>query len=99
MWIDRKKKHNVNVKLDDYENELLKDYQKESGKSKSEIFRNALWTIRILYDSNLKLKDAVKEIDPEKPLCEILLPIPVISNKINLEFQLWQQITEKENNV
>lgn len=89
----------MSLMLDDYEFMLLDLLHKKTGKGKGEILRQSLWLARILFDPDLKLKDVVKEIDPEGVFAELMLPIPVLSNKISLELQLWQQITEKENNA
>lgn len=96
MWIDRTKKHTISFKADDYEREIIRGL-KETGKcSQAEVIRNALWTIRIVFDGDLKLKDIVKEQNWDKPLGDIILPIPVLANKIDLDLKLWKLIMNED---
>lgn len=96
LWLDRTKKHTITFKVDDYENNLISTLAKASKCSKGEIVRRAIWTARVLYDDGLLLKEMVAKQDWNKPFADIVLPIPVLAHKINLDLQLWYQIT-KEN--
>ena len=90
MWIDRRKRHSITFKVDSYELQIIKDIAEALGESRGEAVRRALWVFRILYDKDLLLKDAVKEVDPNKALCDILKPIPELSAQLGLDIKIWR---------
>jgi hypothetical protein len=91
MWWDRRKRHTVSFKVDEYELGIIKDTAEEFGESKGEAVRRALWATRILFDPKLLLRDAVRELDWDKPLADILKPIPELSAQIGLELAMWRK--------
>jgi len=92
MWLERRKIHNVSVRLDDYELAIVEDIARQLGIDKSEAIRRALWVYRILYDDNLKLKDAlVRYPDPDDPLWKTLKPIPELAHIIGIEVKIYRK--------
>jgi len=97
LWADRRKRHTVTFKVDDYERQIIKDIAEAFGVSMGEAVRRALWVFRVLYDQNLLVKDALKpsvfeeENIGDKPLFEILKPVPELSAALGLELKLWRR--------
>jgi len=97
MWADRRKRHTVTFKVDDYEMQIIEGIAKDIGDTKGEAIRRALWVYRILYSPRLILKDALKEnFDLDKPLCENLKPIPVLTSILKLDLELWRETTKRK---
>lgn len=100
LWWNRRKKHTITFKVDEYEMMIVDELSKEFKEDRSEVVRRALWTIRILYDPALCLKDALIEQDLDKPLCDVLKPLPELAHQLGLEIKLWRkslaQAAEKE---
>ena len=85
MWADRRKKHMLCVRLDDLEELIVEEIAEALKVDKSEALRRTLWAFRILFDPELKLKDAlVDDIDPDKPLFENLRPFPELAHRIGI---------------
>jgi len=96
VWSERKKRHTVTLKVDDYEYEIIKDIAESFESTKGEAVRRALWVFRVLYDRNLRVKDALKPSAFEgdigdKALFEILKPIPELSAVLGLELKRWRR--------
>jgi hypothetical protein len=92
MWADRRKRHTVVFKVDDYELQIIEDIMKANEVSKGEAIRRALWVFRILYADDLTVRDALAEpFDPDGPLHAALKPIPELSHHLGLEFKLWRK--------
>lgn len=91
MFADRRKRHTMTFKVDDYEREIIKDISTTIGDKKGEAIRRALWIYYVLYNPRLLLKQALKEdFDLEKPLHENLKPIPILSHILKLDIKLWE---------
>lgn len=91
MWVDRRKKYTVTFKVDEYEYEIINDIARAFNESKGEAIRRALWVSRVLYDPNLLVKDALYMYDPNKPLCDVLKPIPELIHILGIEINLWRR--------
>ena len=99
QWLDRRKKYTITFRVTFEELLLLEQLRQLFNESRTMAIIRALWAIRILYDPNLKLKDAVKEIDPDKPLGELLKPLPELASIINIHKSLWQgRVTNNNTN-
>lgn len=93
MWIDRRKKHTVPVRLDDLELAIISEIADALNIDRSEAIRRCIWTTRILFDPNLKLKDAlIENPNPEAPLFENLKPIPELAYIIGIELKVIRKI-------
>lgn len=101
MWIDRRKRHHITLRLDDYEMTIVEDIAKSLNIDNSEAIRRALWVYRILYDNDLKLKDAlIPNFDPNKPLWANLKPIPELAHIVGLEVKIYRKkIMQFSNNI
>lgn len=102
MWIDRRKKHTVTFKVDDYEMQIIRDIMESNDIQMGEAIRRALWVYRVLYANNLKFKDAIREdANLDEPLATALKSIPELSHIIGLELELWkrQSNTNKNNSI
>ena len=95
-WIDRRKKHHLSIKLDDVEMFIVEDIANAINDSVSEAIRRSVWVYRILYDHDLKLKDALMCLDPDKPLYECLAPIPVLAHKLGIDVEAWHKMNKKQ---
>ena len=92
MWGDRRKKHHLTLRLDDYEYAMVQDIASSLGVDQSEALRRALWIYRILYDNDLKLKDAlVPYPDPDEPLWKALKPIPELAHIVGIELKMYRK--------
>lgn len=88
MWYDRRKKHSVTVKLDDIEYLMVKEIANALKVDKSEAIRRCIWATRILFDPDLKLKDAlIDNPDFDAALIDNLKPIPELGYKIGIELK------------
>jgi len=92
MWLDRRKRHTLTFKVDDIELEIINDISKALNVSMGEAIRRCLWVFRILYDQNLKVKDALrKNFDPNEPLYSALKPIPELAYLLGIEIKFWRR--------
>jgi len=96
MWLDRRKKHYFNVRVDDYEKEIITVSAEDWGIKPSEAIRRLIITARVLLDPDLKLRDMVKELNWDKPLVEIIKPIPELISLTNLELKILRSVQERE---
>jgi len=91
LWFDRRKKHHITIRLDDYELSIVDDISTQLNIDRSEAIRRALYVYRILYDENLKVKDALIPFpDPDMPLYKALKPIPILAHIIGLELKMMR---------
>lgn len=89
---DRRKKHIITVRLDEFELSMVEDMADQLGVDMSEAIRRSLYVYRVLYDRNLKVKDAIIPFpDPDQPLYEVLKPIPELAHKIGLELKMYRR--------
>ena len=95
MWIDRRKKHYVPLKLDEYELMIVDMVAEEQGVSRGEAIRRLIWTSRILLDPDLKLGDMVKEKNWNKSLVDLIKPLPELASLANVELKLWRGYVRK----
>jgi len=94
MWYDRRKKHSVTVRLDDIEYAIVKEIADALKVDMSEAIRRCIWTTRILFDPDLKLKDAlIDNPNPEQALIDNLRPIPELGYKIGIELKYLRRTT------
>jgi hypothetical protein len=78
--------------VDDVELQIIKDIAEALEVPMGEAIRRALWTFAILYDPELKAKDALREgYDPEAPLAEALKPIPELAYILGIELRIWRR--------
>ena len=92
MWIDRRKRHSITVRLDEIELGIVKDIADALEVPLGEALRRAIWVFTILYDDNLKAKDALKEnFDPNAPLADALRPIPELAHILRVELRIWRK--------
>ena len=93
MWKKEKRKNVTTIRLNDDELEAVESLANRLGISQSELWRRLLITVKVLYDSKLKLRDALKEDEELKNIREILKrsdltlaralkPIPEILKKL-----------------
>lgn len=101
MWYDRRKKHPITVRLDDVEYAIISEIADALKVDKSEAIRRCIWTVRILFDPDLKLKDAlIDNPDFEASLVDNLRPIPELGYKIGIELKyLRRSITANPINL
>ncbi|HDN18290.1 MAG TPA: hypothetical protein ENF41_04435 [Candidatus Bathyarchaeota archaeon] len=90
-WIDRRKKHTVAVRMDEYELLILDTLAEILRVDRSEAIRRALYTVRILFDPELKMKDAFEELKPDRSVADCLKPLPVLANIIGLDIKMWKR--------
>lgn len=92
MWLDRRKRHTVVFRADDIEYEIINEISKALNVSLGEAVRRCIWVFRILYDQNLKVKDALrKNFDPNEPLYSALKPIPELAYLLGIEIKFWRR--------
>lgn len=95
MWIDRRKRHTICVRLDDVELGIVDEIASALGIDKSEAIRRTIWTTRILFDPNLRLRDAlIDNPNPDAPLFENLKPIPELAYIIGIELNIIRKIVQ-----
>jgi hypothetical protein len=71
---------------------MIKDIAEALEVSMGEAIRRALWAFCILYDPNLKARDALKEnFDVDAPLAEVLKPIPELAYILGVELKIWRK--------
>jgi hypothetical protein len=96
LWLDRRKRRTVTIKVDDTEYEIIKDIADALGVPLGEAVRRAIWVFRILYDKDLTLDDALipsenNEYLGNRPLSDVLKPIPELSALLGLELKIWRK--------
>ena len=96
MWIDSRKKKTIAIKVSEYDAYLIESLTEIFDCNVSEVIRRAIWTIRILFDPSMKLKDIVIEQDWNKILTDIIKPIPELAHIVDLEYSLWKKYSNKE---
>lgn len=88
----------MTVKLDDVELQMVKDISDALKVPLGEAVRRAIWTFCILYDDNLKAKDALVEgISINAPLAHVLKPIPELAHILGIEIKIWRKQQEEAN--
>jgi hypothetical protein len=91
-WIDRRKRHRITFCVDDVELEIIKEMAEAFEVPVGEAIRRAIWAFYILYDPELKVKDALREgYDPEGPLADALKPIPELAYILGIELKIWRR--------
>lgn len=95
MWVDKRRRKTVAFKVNPYEEFLIQSLKEIFDCDTSEAIRRALWSIRILFDPSLKLKDIVTKKDWEKPLCDIIKPFPELAHMVDLEYSLWKKYSNQ----
>jgi hypothetical protein len=92
VWIDRRKRHSITFKVDDIELQMIKDIAEALEVPIGEAVRRALWAFVILYDDNLKAKDALQEgVSADAPLAHVLKPIPELAHILGIELKIWRR--------
>jgi len=91
LWFDRRRKKTVTVRISWVEEMIINELMQIFNEPKSMVITRALWTVRILYDPNLKLKDALTTLNPETPLSEALKPIPELAHILGVELKIWRK--------
>ena len=97
MWVDRRKKNTISLRLDDAELFIVDEIAEALNVDRSEAIRRCIWAYRVLFDPDLKLKNAlIDDPDPEKPLYENLKPIPILAHIIGIELKIWRKAIRGE---
>jgi hypothetical protein len=92
MWLDRRKRRSITFKVDDIEFQMIKDIAEALEVPLGEAVRRALWAFCILYDENLKVRDALKEsFDVDAPLAHALKPVPELAHILGIELKIWKR--------
>lgn len=100
MWLDRRKKHTVVFRVDDIELEIIRDISKALNVTMGEAVRRCLWVFRILYDQDLKVKDALrKNFSPDEPLYSALKPLPELAHLLGIEIRFWRRKNLRQSSV
>jgi hypothetical protein len=98
MWIDKRRRVAITIKVNMYEKYLIESLKEIFGCDASEAVRRAIWSVRILFDPDLKLRDIVKELDWDKPLSDLIKPFPELEHIVDLEYTLWKSYFQPREN-